>query len=430
MLNFSLFKKIFKILPVVLLVFAFSLVFINCDDDDPTSSEAIGFVLGGLVYDITNGNVLTGSQYTIKLDTGAATYTATVTTEGKYTFTGIPYNADYVVTVTATGYVDFQSSTDMITTSYAAAQDKYMIAYRTIPLIPTTVVTPAITVTVVDNYSSANISAGHYKLVRAGIEGTWGDDLWDTNYGSYNELGTGTGQDIEQMLQDAKIVGGTFTGGSFTIAAGALLYGYDYTLIIYNVSGYEVYTTGIAPYEYHSNYEYLAELEPLNDYNTLRVIAQSNIDIDDNWLLLPAGRTLTFYFNQDIELDPMWQYDPANHDTYLDGNAFIDVVTYDSDGDGVVNANQNEGNTGATTWLTTSVSNNTLTITLAADATLLNDTSDAGDELAYDIDLRYFRVRPALPEGNENWYELDNVTGCKLTTAPETRVVIRNATNI
>lgn len=184
------------------------------DDDDSTAAVFYGFTAGGYVYDITTGSVVT--TYTITIETATATYTGSVnTTTGKYTIQA-PYNADYIVKIEATNYKTFTSTNPMLSTTHYNGtnyHDNYMIAFRNIPLIPTTVLTPAIAVNVYDNDTGAPIAAGYYKVVRGAVA----VDVEDL--GGMDDLATG----VPAWTQDEDVIAGSFTTGAISIAEGALL---------------------------------------------------------------------------------------------------------------------------------------------------------------------------------------------------------------
>ncbi len=402
-----------------------------CDSSDSSDSD-YGATYGGWVYDVTTGSQIT--DYEIFIDTANQRYKGSVNKEGKFSIDGVPYNADYRVTVSADNYTTFYSTNLKSDTEVYDAEDNdsgevysesvqnnsWEINLRYVPMVPATVTSTAFTANIYDQTTGNRISSGNYKLVRGDLSSNI------SSIGGSSSIGTWT--------QDANIVGGSFTEGTITVNQGELLYGYKYSIQIFNSTGYydNLTSTTFDPMTYNSNSPYSITLTPINEDISVSLIAVNVLDADLEPVELSLTRQVIFTFNQSISILPDWGIDThGNPETYLDGQTFLTISsTTNTDNDGSTITMSAEGNTasGVSQWITPTVSGNQLIITIASDTTIL-DTNDTDDDLTYSLQgLANLYLAPAggaSLSSSSNYVTLESLlnTFSGLNTLP---IIIRN----
>lgn len=317
-----------------------------------TTSPGNGGVVNfsGYVYDVSTGAKITAG-YTITAETPDKIFTGDISaktaTAGKFTLPGIPLDSDYFIRVTMDGYRTFVSSHSMESSqsdpSYGSVD-----ALRNVGLVPLTVAHPAISVNLINDETGASISAitGLYRLDR-------GASVINLGIGTSGSLGTADGG-IDTWTSDSVPIVGTVSSGSFTIAAGSLDYGYDYTLTVYNCTGYLTGSAAISAFTYSlgsfSN-SYTVALAADDHYTSLTLLGVNigvwndaatpgyiNANEILDWLVLGTERQIIFYFNQDIEVSSTWNVEQHGTVTfYKDPGDFVNldganVENVDNDG--------------------------------------------------------------------------------------------------
>jgi hypothetical protein len=312
----------------------------NIFNTSPGNGGVVNF--SGYVYDVTTGATITAG-YTITAETADKTITGSLSTSadtaGKFTLSRIPLNSDYIIRVAMAGYRTFVSSHTM-ESSQSAPSYGSVDAIRNVGLVPLTVAHPAIAVSLVNDETGAPLSAitGLYRLDRDASV------INELGIGTSGSLGTADGG-IDAWTSDSVPLVGTVSGGSFTIAAGVLDYGYNYTLTVYNCTGYLTGTTAISAFTYtlgsFSN-SYTVALAADDHYTSLTLLgvnigvwsdtATANSIIDANeivdWLHMGSERQIIFYFNQDIEVSSTWNVEQHGTVTfYKDPGDFVSLDT-------------------------------------------------------------------------------------------------------
>lgn len=404
MFSKSLTKCASSVFAVLCLAFAVGCG-LSSDGDDGVSRQLLEdtqYTIGGYVFDVSTGAKLT--SYTVKVELADKTLTGSVNaTTGKYTVSGLRLTDDYQITVTATGYNTFTSTNNQIRNAASGANLEVVDNRRTdlmsVPMIPTTLQTAAVEVNIYDRDTGAPVAvSGYYKLYTNGATAPNGLNTVESNGFQYG--------------QDQDVITGTFTNGTLNITAGTLLYGYSYTIDVYNVAGYNTGTGTVTPVSssFNSNVPVSISLTPMNAYQSLQLLSSSNEDSVNSVLFpLNSDRKVTYYFNQDIELDPNWSK-VTNSTEYLDGSNFITSInTSDTNGDdkmNVLNTTDGTADTVVTPWLTSvSVTGNKLEVVIAADSILLS-TDDSADDLSYELNTAAIAVRPIGTDDDWLWWPL------------------------
>lgn len=389
----------------VLLAILSALILPGCEEKEKNgpSSEIKGFLI-----DIATGEKIIDGSFSIVLDTASKQYEGKYeSSNGRYLVAGLPDKKfDYTITITDknelysqfTSTNRFQPRESLSTGSNVTIDCEYM---HNIPLASSDLQIGQVKISVVDGYSGENLAGGNYKLIR--------NSPCITEM--YQSTSSGTTAAEELFLnQDALPIQGSFNEGAITIDAGILLYGYDYTFQIWNVEGYNVYdSTGLVtinPYTYSSTNGYTAGLRPTDSYTDPRIIGISNWNGDN--FTQATDRVMTITFDQNISID-------KTGILYTGADMMLTRITSDTDGDGSLTASVAvETPTTYSTVLTLAANTNQLTITLAADATIIGGTIDTDDNLSYEFNDAFFQSA-LLIRGSGDTYE-GTTLGTLLTT--------------
>lgn len=325
----------------------------------------------GFVYDGASGSQLTA--YTIEALVRDVQLAGSVAADGRFALGPIGVWSDYTVIISADGYRLFRSHNPKVglppelsgsddIASISSRRVLYFDAY----LFPMDLQAPGAIFTIstpVEGESvggsirlrpiSPSLLADEGAEIPAGVAG----QIW------YND------EDLQ-----GQSVADTFGGGSYELAAGALLYGVTYLVDIYSVAGYQPFQgTYVAGVEAGKTFTLEPEVsEPL-------VLVSSNADScsPPSSPNVTEGAVVVLQFNQDIELVNTG-YPGGAAEAADDG---ISISSPDANSNGTVNTLKDDlSNSAQERGVSLSTNGGTLQITWDPSAGLV--TKDAGDPIA------------------------------------------------
>ena len=371
----------------------------------PCSSQVSGPVkFGGYVRNIVTMEAIT--SYTMTVESAEALTTVDVDETGKFNFS-TPVGADYIVKIEASGFRTFISSNRWAAPStdhQSQEVNEHQQFLYNVPLIPSTINSPALSVKVVNNQGD-NLTDGAYRIISSGI--TAGFDT-----GLYDDGSSATG--VRWWTADFPVVGAALTDGTIELASNILMPGYTYEILVYGSSGNRdqrtsltVSTTSINKTQYLS-----VVMVPQVQPGAPKIIAQSHVGPDGATPKeIGSTRTVVITFDRDILLD---KHALVNQGT---NNLLSLTGVADNDGDSILTAGlvvdgTDDGVGAFSTRITFTVSGNQLTITLAADTSIIT-TIDTDDDLAYTLTSTAtdgVRVKDANSQYDE-WTALSGLSG-------------------
>jgi len=371
----------------------------------PCSSQVSGPVkFGGYVRDIVSMGILT--NYTMTVESAEALTTVDVDETGKFNFS-TPVGADYVVTVTADGYRTFTSSNRWIAPSDANQSqevNEHLQFLYNVPLIPASITSPALSVKVLDNQGN-NLADGAYRIVSTGVISGFASGLYDDGV-------TTTG--VRWWAADFAALGATLTDGTIEVDENILLPGYNYEILVYGSNGNRDQRTSLTLSTSTINKtQYLSVvMVPMVQPGAPKIIGQSHVGPDGTTPKQIGGtRSIEITFDRDILL-----YKDGLKNKGTDDLLALTGVT-DNDGDSILTADLiADGTDGAGTYssrITFTASGNKLTITLAADTSIIT-TIDTDDDLAYTLDATLVQTGVKVKDANsqyDSWTALSALSG-------------------
>lgn len=221
-------------------------------------------------------------------------------------------------------------------------------------LYPSNVTPGDVTIRILDNDNGAQIkSAGTVQLTPTNAPSP-------SNTAALNML-------TNHADVRSPVISGTLVDGSVKFAGTTLTLGVTYSIRIYGVTGYNGTTDTVSSDTASATTKDIALTEIATNLSLASVS-----DVNSLGNKITAGNAVTFYFNQDIELDPN-----VVNTARLNG-----ITTNDTDDDGTVNVlaafsgNPNAATPVASNHLTVTVAGNALTVTLKAGCFTTEDTAD------------------------------------------------------
>lgn len=210
----------------------------GCGEDEPVEPDPIvhDVYFAGYVYDGASGARLT--QYTVEGAVRDAKQSGTLDTEGRYALGPFGIWQDYTIVILADGYRFFRSNNGGVELpetmansedigNYSTAQTLHYDAY----LFPVALQAPSVAFTI-SLAGSEEKASGKIRLRPVGAS-VLADDAAETPAGV-----TGQVWENDEDLQGQTLTK-DFSGGTFEIAAGELVYGVSYQVDIYDVQGYQ-----------------------------------------------------------------------------------------------------------------------------------------------------------------------------------------------
>lgn len=359
----------------------------------------------GYVYDVTTATALTG--YTLEVETADGKRTVEGDGTGRFEFS-MEVGSDYIIRIMREGYRTFTSSNlrEQESTQHNEVNENIRRLFVA-PLVPNTVSHPAIVARVFEERTGKNIDTGFFRVTATGIAAGFQNQL-------YRQGGNTTAPRF--WLPDAQVLAGPVGTGSFAIPAGFFLPGFTYDVVVFGASGFRdrvttvTYGTAALNTLTQLNISLLRQSATGNPPN-VTLVGQSHLGPNGfTPVPLTTDRAIVFTFDRDVQL-------------FKDGlknqgsNALLTVVTADSNGNGTTTPTTLNVETVATGGFSSNVAVtsqfNTVTITLASDATLINTTGgpiDPADDLAYTFTatlLNNIQVRDAT-NGYDSWQTLNS----------------------
>lgn len=205
----------------------------GCAEDDKVGNHEIWFM--GSVYDGATGMIV--PNYTISLQFGNRTITGTVDGNGRYLLGPLAAWNDYAVTISNENYRAFVSYNAGIAppTPPPASQQSDVYTANTSQtfnfdayLFPQSLEAAGLTVTIVKADTTASPAEGSIRLR-------------PTTLPSIQDQAAGVTGQVWANDQDmlAAVHSNQFTGGSYTLYPGELVYGVTYQVTVYDVDGYQ-----------------------------------------------------------------------------------------------------------------------------------------------------------------------------------------------
>lgn len=357
---------------------------VSCGSSSSTSTQTPGVTntmkVSGYVIDTTTSSPVTGYAMTVETPESISSATVNATT-GRYDFS-MPTGSDYIIRVTKTGYRDFVSTQQrQLDSTNQQDINAQMRRIYFAPMTPTSVTSPAINARIIDAASGARIASGFFRLVATNMAAGFQNNLFGP--------GSTTLNGARYWLPDALTTAGSFSNGVFTIPANTILPGFTYDVITWGASGYRdkqtTLTFGTTSLNTISEIDIQMTKMAAPITTTAWLLGQTHVGLDQGGLLKPVplgtDRAITFTFDRDVTV---------NMDA-LKGKGSNQLLTVDpttdNNGNGTTTSTTLVVETPAATAFSANVvvttSGNTITITLAPDATLINGTIDTGDDLSY-----------------------------------------------
>ena len=206
---------------------------LGCSKDEAKGEHQIWFM--GAVFDGATGQHVVNYQITLVYNTH--TVSGTVDAAGRYTLGPLPAWNDYGILITADTYRSFSSynagiappapaTTSISSDVYTAdtTQTKDFDAY----LFPAALTVPAATVTIVETGAGAMSPSGSIRLQPTNSS---------VIQGAASEVPMQVWGNDDDIL--ASVISDSFSGGTYAIPAGTLVYGVTYQVIVYDVTGYQ-----------------------------------------------------------------------------------------------------------------------------------------------------------------------------------------------
>ncbi|MSP24815.1 MAG: hypothetical protein EXR75_06535 [Myxococcales bacterium] len=198
--------------------------------DDALRTHTAGF--SGSVFDGAVGERLLA--YAVEARVGATVYAGVLDAAGQFRIDGIGVWDDYTIAITAEGYRPFLShnarvglTSDLSGSDLSAFSTHRELIFDAF-LFPTALATKAVTFTVETTVPDVK-PAGTMRL-RPISSSVLADESVDTPAGVPGQLWSND-EDLQAGVHTE-----SFTGGSFTISAGELIYGVTYRVDIYEVA--------------------------------------------------------------------------------------------------------------------------------------------------------------------------------------------------
>jgi len=385
-------------------VFVLALLF-SCD-----GSQIAYF--SGYVVNITNQSVVLDYSLVVMIPSQNKSVKVNVDSTGLYRFS-IPRYSDYLVSITKTGFNDFNSLNRvsiLSETDHKVNSDNqfYFNAY----LIPATLKSPQVNVNVYSRYSGELLS-GFYKVSAT----TAATSMDERLHGSGN-----SSAGWRWWVPTPQVLSGSFSNGLFEIAEGSLIPGYLHEVTLFGVDGYQDQTSSISLGTTNLNTISYVDLEmtDLARVGLPVVIGMSHLDSEGMPVSINPARTISITFDRGIFL--------RNRAFGRGAHSILSVnPTTDDDLDTVTTSTtmseETVGSNGLSTRVTVSSSANVLTITFAADSTLIDGTIDTGDDLSYTLQEAWL-AEVFIADGmstNSNWTSLSAI----MATPDQRTVVVR-----
>ncbi len=387
---------------------------INCDSDSGgvSSSNEGNIRFAGYAYDITTGAQI--QNYTITVDTPGTSFTGSIDADGYYKVANVPAGTDYIVNVASENYRLFKSTNQWEFEGNDFQTENSRSFFYNIPLVPATVIIPEIKISVYDKITGDKIENGNFRVTNNTTEVyNIGPELYIFDETDLENPIYSDSSNARWWEPDVNPVIGSITNGEIVIPEGSIITGYHYDISVFNAPGYYDTSSYLNFWSagYQCGIDLTIPLVPIdNNYGCtsgIYLIAQSNTDINGDAIVTDT-RTITFYFNIDIEY-------------YIDnikgipGNDLISLYNIsDNDGDEttIQLGTESLDEESYTSWVRYSQNtSNSLTLTFAADSQLL-EVDDLDDDLAYSFyDLaKNIYVKSSGVDGPDVWKRLTNIS--------------------
>lgn len=359
----------------------------------------------GYVYDVTTATALTG--YTLEVETADGKRTVEGDGTGRFEFS-MDVGSDYIIRITRDGYRNFTSSNlrEQESTQHNEINENLRRLFIA-PLVPNTVSHPEIAARVFEERTGKAVGTGFFRVTATGMATGFQNQL-------YRQGGNSSAP--RYWLPDAQTLAGPMGAAGFTIPQGFFLPGFTYDVVVFGATGFRdrvttvTYGTGALNTLTQLNIP-LLRLSATGNPPNVTLLGQSHLGPNGfTPVPLTTDRAIVFTFDRDVQL-------------FKDGlknqgsNALLTVVTADSNGNGITTPTtlnvENVATGGFSSNVAVTSQGNTVTVTLAADATLINTTGgpiDTGDDLAYTFTatlLNNIQVRDAA-NGYDVWQTLNS----------------------
>ncbi|HCP45379.1 MAG TPA: hypothetical protein DIU15_05025 [Deltaproteobacteria bacterium] len=272
----------------------------------------------GRVYDGASGDRIDG--YTIFAEFWKTSIEGTVDEEtGRYTLGKVPEDTDFTIMIDKNGYRSFMAHTAMFQGGDCDdCPDETKTYYYDAYLYPEGLPSPAVTFDITLRQTDAE-AAGLIRLVPAAGGGT------PSLYGA-QPVGVDDGDNGRQIwVNDEDLqfraVTKAFAGGIVTFEEGELVYGVNYDVIVFDVDGYDDFTTSYRAGEGHQAWQ----LDPAASDPLALTFHSNELGLWDE------DGTLVMIFNQPIEF--LAEDREEYYEEQLDDGLSIDSPDVDGDPD-------------------------------------------------------------------------------------------------
>jgi len=324
----------------------------------------------GYAYDAVTGARLTG--YSIDAIVGETTVNGTIGTEGRYLVGPVDAWSDFSILIGNSGYRPFLSHNAAIGLPPELAQSDdiadlstHQTLFFDAYLFPSDLEAPAVTLTI------ATAIMGEAPDGRIRLRPIGPSLLSDSSTDAPG------GVDGQVWINDEDLQGGVisadFSGGTYAINAGELVYGVEYQVDIYDVAGYQPltgsYSAGI---ETNKTFTLTEEVgEPVTVVSSTASTCQPPASANAT-----SGATITVEFNQPVEFATTGY--PGGPEEALDDG--LSIISPDANNDTVQNTLKTDmSDTAQERGVSANISGTTLTINFDPSTGL--DIKDAADPI-------------------------------------------------
>lgn len=331
----------------------------------------------GYVYDVSTGKPLT--DFKMEVDSPEiGTQHTSGDSGGMFQFQ-IKSDSDYIVRITSDGYRAFTTTNLRSVDGNVASDDLVHRRVYFAAMVPNAITHPAITGNVVDFGDGTPVDGGFFRAVPTGAPAGFQTQVFSNG----NDA---NGNAVPRFwMPDNAAVAGPIVKGQFTIPAGSLLPGYNYTIAIVGAPGYQDTTSAFAPVTTATGFNFASQvnirLKKQVNPGTPVLIGQNTLSPDGATPApLNADRKIIWTFDRPISVD-------LTNLKGIGSNTLLSAAGTHANGTGfaITMATETPGANNLSANVAVTSSGNQVIVTLAPDSTLVTTSLASDDDYKYTI---------------------------------------------